>query len=239
MAGDSDDDDFVKRALGIQAAEAVIHRLMPHDVLAVTGGTTMAAVAREMPKPAQSLPVQVVPARGGLGENVAVQANTIASDLARTLGGTSIMLHVPDQLSEDTLNRLVAEPQIQERLQLVRKANFVLHGIGDALTMARRRHLSEEEVALLQKSGAVAEAFGYYFNDAGETVHTMTTVGLRLADLERMRVVMGVAGGRSKASAILAAAKAYRMNVLVTDEGAAKTIVEQTGGEPDDDEGRN
>lgn len=239
VAGDSDDDGFVQRALGFEAAETVIHRLAPDDICAVTGGTTMAAIAREMQKPVRPLPVQVVPARGGLGENVAVQANTIASDLARILGGTSIMLHVPDQLSADTLQRLVEEPQIQERLQLVRQANFVLHGIGDALKMAKRRHLSNSEVTLLQGSGAVAEAFGYYFNDRGQIVHTMTTVGLRLDDLQRMRVVMGVAGGRSKASAILAAAKAYRMNVLVTDEGAAKSIVEQTGGEPYDDEGRN
>lgn len=231
VAGNSDDDEFVKQALGFQAARTLIDRLRVEDVLAVTGGTTMAAVAAAMPRPATPLPVQVVPARGGLGENVAVQSNTIASDFARTLGGTSIMLHVPDQLSEDTLQRLVAEPQIQERLHQVRLASFVIHGIGDALSMARRRHLADADMATLRQRGAVAEAFGYYFDDAGQTVHTMTTVGLRLEDVQRIRVVMAVAGGGSKAAAILAATKAYRMNVLVTDEGAAKSIVQQTGGE--------
>jgi central glycolytic genes regulator len=230
VAGDSDHDEFVKQALGFQAADTLIHRLNVQDVLAVTGGTTMAAIAAAMPKPSSPLPVQVVPARGGLGENVAVQSNTIASDFARKLGGTSIMLHVPDQLSQDTLQRLVTEPQIQERLLQVRQASFVIHGIGDALSMAKRRHLPDADLHALRERGAVAEAFGYYFDDAGQTVHTMTTVGLRLDDLERIRVVMGVAGGRSKAAAILAAAKAYKMNVLVTDEGAAKSIVQQTGG---------
>jgi central glycolytic genes regulator len=40
-----------------------------------------------------------------------------------------------------------------------------------------------------------------------------------------MRLILTVAGGHSKARAIVAAAKAYRMDVLVTDEGAAREIL--------------
>jgi central glycolytic genes regulator len=230
VAGDSDDDEWVKDSLGYEAALAVRGQLRPGDILAVTGGTTMAALARRMPHQTAALGIKVVPARGGLGENVSMQANTIAAELADRLGGESIMLHVPDHLSEETLAHLIEEPQIQGRLREVQSATVVAHGIGEAMTMARRRQMDAAEVEVLRQRGAVAEAFGYFFNAAGETVYTMTTVGLRLSDLSQMRTVIAVAGGRSKAEAIAAAAKAYRIDTLITDEGAAKQIVENIHG---------
>jgi central glycolytic genes regulator len=231
VPGDSDVEGWVKQTLGQQAGSEVTLRLGNDDTLAVTGGTTMAAVAEMLSSHHEFDSVKVVPARGGLGEDVALQSNTVASELAKRLGGTSIMLHVPDQLSTDTFDRLVQEPQIQQRLTEVRGATFVLHGIGDAMKMAKRRQMDTAEIELLGQRGAVAEAFGYYFDAHGEQVYSMTTVGLRLADIEHVRVTLAVAGGHSKARAMMAAAKAYRMDVLVTDEGAAKQILEYYGGD--------
>lgn len=225
VSGDSDADQWVKDTLGYHAAVHLKTMLHPGDVLAVTGGTTLSAVARMMPRKGEPLPVKVVPARGGLGETVSVQANTIASELAAGLGGTSIMLHVPDQVGDETLQHLMDEPMVRQRLAEVRQATVVVHGIGDAMKMARRRQLSADEMSRLRTQDAVSEAFGYYFNSAGDTVYAMTTAGLRLADLDGMRLVMGVAGGHTKAKAIASAAKAYRMDVLVTDEGAAKSLL--------------
>ncbi|GMA49974.1 central glycolytic genes regulator [Alicyclobacillus contaminans] len=239
VPGDSDEENWVKDTLGYQAAIQLRELLRTADVLAVTGGTTMAAVARMMPKKGVDLPIKVVPARGGLGESVYAQANVIAAELAERLGGTSVMLHVPDRLGSETLDLLMQEPQVQQRLQEVREATVVVHGIGDAIQMAERRQLSAAEIELLRERDAVAEAFGYYFNRTGQIVYTMTTVGLRLDDLADMRLVMGVAGGKSKAAAIAAAAKAYKMDVLVTDEGAAKEILHLHGGVQDDNENRD
>lgn len=233
VSGDSDEDQRVKDALGYEAAVYLRSVLRPDDVLAVTGGTTLAAMASQMPDKGEPLPIRVVPARGGLGETVSAQANTIASDLAVRLGGTSIMLHVPDRLSEVTLARLIEEPMVRERLAEVRQATVIVHGIGGAMKMARRRQLDDAEIAQLERSGAVAEAFGYYFDALGRTVFTMSTVGLRQDDLRKMRLVIGVAGGCTKAKAIAAAAKAYRMDVLVTDEGAARALLDARPSAPD------
>lgn len=226
--GDNDEEAWVKNTLGLEAARYLRQALRPTDVLAVTGGSTMAAMATNMPHaggPGGPIPIKVVPARGGLGENVAFQANTIASELAEQLGGTSVMLHVPDRLSEETLQMIVKEPQVQERLQEIRHATVVVHGIGEASRMAERRRSTQQELATLRARGAVAEAFGYYFDADGSIIYEMNVVGLRIGDLSRVRVVLGVAGGGSKAQAIAAAAKAYRIDVLVTDEGAARRLV--------------
>lgn len=92
--------------------------------------------------------------------------------------------------------------------------------------MARRRQASEEELRVLREREAMAEAFGYYFNRDGEVAYSMKTIGLRLSDIEHVRVVLAVAGGSDKATAIAAAAKAYRIDMLVTDEGAAHRLLQ-------------
>ena len=46
--------------------------------------------------------------------------------------------------------------------------------------MARRRNTSEADWLKIQASEAVGEAFGYYFNEQGNVVHKVRTVGMQL-----------------------------------------------------------
>lgn len=224
VGGDSEQDEWSLRELGYSAAHALRAYLQPTCTVAVTGGSTMAAMAEGMPRAPSASSIVVVPARGGLGEQVELLANTIASRLAEKLGGSYRMFHVPDSLSAQTAEQLSQEPAVQEVVEQIRAADIVIHGIGEALTMARRRRLDEATVDLLNGRGAVAEAFGYFFDENGQIVHIMNTVGLRLEDLARIPVVIGVAGGTGKGTAIRAAARAYRIDALITDEGAAQAI---------------
>ena len=52
-------------------------------------------------------------------------------------------------------------------LDLYETTDCVLHGIGDAQTMASVRNTSDEERMLLEEEGAKGEAFGYYFDRRG------------------------------------------------------------------------
>lgn len=226
VEGDSDEDEWVKERIGSTAAELLLHALQDSDIVAVTGGTTVAALANAMPSKASVRNIQVVPARGSVGETVAYQANTVAATLAERLAGRSIMLHIPDSLSPQAFEQLLEDPYIQQRLPLIRSASVVVHGIGEAFAMARRRQASESEVELLRARDAKAEAFGYYFDRAGDVAYSMKTIGLRLSDIQHVRVVLAVAGGSDKATAIAAAAKAYRIDMLVTDEGAAHRLLQ-------------
>jgi central glycolytic genes regulator len=225
VPGNTDEDAWMKKALAAAAARFIRRTLQPGDVIAVTGGTTIAAIAEMMPSMHLSFPVEVVPARGGIGENVEYQANTIASRLAHKLGGTYRMLHAPDNLSDEAYHSLLADPSVQETLVHIRQSRLVVHGIGQAMIMAKRRNTSEDVMRLLQESGAVAEAFGYYFDADGKIVYSMNTLGLRLGDLENVETIIGVAGGESKAEAVLAVAKGTRQDVFITDEACAKRIL--------------
>ena len=62
-----------------------------------------------------------VPARGGLGENVVFQANTIAASMAQQAGGYYTTMYVPDNVSETTYNTLLLEPSVINTLTKLNK----------------------------------------------------------------------------------------------------------------------
>lgn len=226
VPGDSDSSPYAKRELG-RAGAAMLRKLAAKDdVVAVTGGSTMAEVADHLTSSAQLKGNWFVPARGGLGESVELQANTIASTMAKKTGGQYRLLHVPDHLGEEAYQSLIQDPNIREIVDVIRSARIVLHGIGEAMVMARRRKVDQATIDALLQDGALAEAFGYYFDKNGVVVHKMSTLGLRLEDIQRIETVIAVAGGRSKGESIAAVLRYGHEDVLVTDEAAALEMLQ-------------
>ncbi|SDC62351.1 central glycolytic genes regulator [Pelagirhabdus alkalitolerans] len=223
--GDSDVQEWVKYDLGRRAVQSLHDELTSHETVALTGGTTMAAVAEMMQPTSSAIRPLFVPARGGLGERMENQANTIAAEMAKRINGDYRMLYVPDPLSEETYHSIIREPGVKEVLHMIKQADVVMHGIGDALTMANRRKASKDVLEELNTGRAVSEAFGYYFDQSGQVVHKVRTVGIQLEDLSTIKTVIAVAGGKSKAKAIDSYLRQGKSNVLITDEAAAKALI--------------
>ncbi|NGZ77154.1 sugar-binding transcriptional regulator [Saccharibacillus alkalitolerans] len=229
VPGNCEESPLSKRELGKAGAKALLSVMRGGDVVAVTGGTTLAEMAEQLTHPVNA-PLKgswFVPARGGLGESLEIQANTIASNMAKRVGADYRLLHVPDLLSRDAYESLVHDPNIQEIVREIRTARIIVHGIGNAVDMARRRKLDNDTTHELGQKGAVAESFGYYFDESGSVVHNMLTLGLRLDDIKAADVVLGIAGGKSKAKAIHAVLRFGQEDVLVIDEAAALEIVRE------------
>ncbi|WP_221566853.1 sugar-binding transcriptional regulator [Alkalihalobacillus sp. TS-13] len=226
VPGDSDQESWVKKEMGKAAIKRLLPLLKNQKTIAVTGGTTLAAVADMMTPLSKKRQPMIVPARGGLGERVENQANTICAMMAKKANGDYRLLHVPDQLSNESYQSLIGEPVVKDVLEEIRSAEIVIHGIGEAKTMAERRNSSSEVYRQIEEYQAVAEAFGYYFDKDGNIVHKVKTVGLQLDDLTNDKTIFAVAGGSSKASAIAAYMKRGPNQILITDEGAAKQLIE-------------
>lgn len=226
VPGDSDETFWVQRDIGRAAVTQLKARLQADtNIIAVTGGTTMASVAAMMSPDKRERPMHFVPARGGLGETLELQANTVCSRMANRANAEYHLLHIPDEVSQETFERMVEEPSIKNVLGMIKTARIVVHGIGEAMTMAKRRHASPEDLQMIEHHHAVAEAFGYYFDEEGNIVHRVNTVGIQLKQLDAIETVIAVAGGKSKARAIAAYTKRSPHIILVTDEGAAKEIL--------------
>ncbi len=227
VPGNLESDEFVLPEMGRAAAKILRECLEPEMVLAVSGGTSCAAVAEMLPFVPAPEGITVVPARGGLGEEVEYQANTIAARVARKLKTNYRLLHLPDSLSQEALEMLLQDTKTQEILELINSARVLVHGIGTAEDMAARRGAGPGEIERLQRKGAVGEVFGLFFNSQGEIVERIPSLGFYLEELgEKARNIIVVAGGRKKAEAIVAVVGNHPRDLLVLDEGAANRIME-------------
>lgn len=224
-AGDSDQDPHVLQEVGRIAASRLRGFLQSGSTLAVTGGQTIHEVAQALTI-GTAMNVMVVPARGGIGRALETQANTIASEIAKRLGGHHRLMHLPDQLDERTLLELRKLSDVMETLELLQRADVVLYGIGRADDMARKRQLSADALAEVLRRGAVAEAYGCYFDAEGNVVFSASTVAHDLGKLKPNCAMLAVAAGARKAQAIRAVMRSRPQAMLVTDEGAARAILE-------------
>src|SRR5690625_6340781 len=91
---------------------------------------------------------------------------------------------------------MIKEPSINQTLALIKSSDVILHGIGDALTMAKRRKTSTGTIQKLIDQQAVSEAFGYYFDQHGQLVHNVRTLGIQIEDLHPSKQVITIAGDR-------------------------------------------
>ena len=209
--------------VGKAAAERLLRLLTDDMILTVSGGTTVAAVARAM-HTASPMKIRVLPARGGMGMAVETQAGTLAAEFANALGGTYSLVHLPDSVPPEALRELMKLPEIGEPLRALQQTDVLLYGIGRADVMARNRSLSEAEINSILRMGAVGEAVGCYFDASGQPLFQASGVGLSAEQVSRVRCIVAVAAGASKARAILSVLRHHRHELLVIDEGAARAI---------------
>ncbi|MGI6452511.1 MAG: sugar-binding transcriptional regulator [Syntrophomonadaceae bacterium] len=233
VPGDSSTNHLAKREMGRAAANYLQRNWFAGSVIAVSGGTTLAAMADAICNNPRPIDIMAIPARGGLGEEMELQAGTIAATIARAVKGQYRLLHIPDYLEEETAHILKEDVHIKKIVDTIRSCHILVHGIGVAEEMAKRRGLSAGEIDFLHRQGATGEALRYYFDNQGKIVYEVPGIGLELTDLANVNIIVAVAGGSNKAEAIKAVLKSGYPKVLITDEGAVKKIINGKGGKFD------
>ena len=225
VPGNSTEDEAVLKDMGKTTFEVLKNNLNNKSLIGITGGSTMASVAKEALKDDKHREVIIIPARGGLGKDVNTQSNSIAAKLADKLGGMYRLLYIPDGLGEDALKLVLKNKEIKESIDLINDIDTLVFGLGRADTMAERRDLDKSHIKRLLDGGAVAEAFGHYFNIEGKEIWEYSTIGLTLDKFKTLKNLIGVAGGEEKAEAIISIATLNNNMTLITDESAAKNIL--------------
>lgn len=225
VRGDADTDDNVREEAAQAAARQIRYLLQDAQVLAVSGGRTMRLTAEAI-SIAAPIEVTVVPAQGGMGGTMDTQANALAEIFARQLGGQHRLLHLPEGISAQAMEELCRVAQVREALELLQHADMLLYEISHAQALSCERGYGAVEREALEKTGAIAEALGFYFNVQGAMVSNRAAIALRAADLGRRIKTAAVAVGAQKAEAIIAVCMHHPHRLLVTDEGAALRMME-------------
>ncbi|MBU3090818.1 sugar-binding transcriptional regulator [Clostridium sp. CM028] len=225
VPGNVEIDKSVLKEVGKVAAIYVMDIIKDNSIIAITGGSTVKEVVDNLSKNNKYTNVLVLPARGGMARNVEIQANTLVARLADKIGGNYELLHVPDNLSNDALKTIVNEKSIKSIIDKIRSADILIYGIGIASDMAMKREVPEKEIKELEELGAVGEAFGQYYNELGEIVHSTPTIGVKNEDVTDSKTLIAVAAGKNKARAIIATEINRLSTVLIIDQAAAEEIV--------------
>ncbi len=226
VPGDVKKNKSILKDIGKATANYLKSIIRDNNIIALTGGNTIKEFVEAVPKMSNLSNVLVVPARGGMGRKVEIQANTLAASLAKKLNGSYKLLHIPENLSLSLLDTLLKEKEIKEVIDNIHKADILIYGIGEALVMAEKRDVSKEEYDKLKELGAVGEAFGCYFNKDSKVVSENTSIGININEARKINTHIAVAAGESKVDAIIATMMNNHNAVLVTDEAAGRKIVE-------------
>ena len=226
VAGDAENDMSVKHQLGKEAATILQMSAQRQDKIAITGGSSVATIGKFLSPDTSLSSAKFIAARGGMGDEMTFQANTLVAKFAQESGATYRTLFLPEHLSAQAYEAMKREPMIEEMIALYEKVDIVVHGIGAAQEMMIRRNNSLQEQQLIEQKGAVGEAFGYYFNEKGDIVHHIRTIGIQLEQVKRARKILAIAAGANKATAIQAYFKnAAKQSVLITDEQTANEMI--------------
>ena len=230
VPGDSDLQELVYERMG-EELNSALDLLLPlgYSIITVLGGAALAKSAKNLSRNlGKNRQLEFVPGRGALGENVAIQSNTIVQEMALRTGGKYRTLYLPEQVSTEAYKSLIRESTVADVLEDISKTDVVIHGIGLAQDMARRRGYDSVRLSELREKKVVTECFGCFFDSEGKIVDRVHQVGLQFENLNKIPHIFAFACGGRKAKAI----KAYMPNAphqtwLITDEGASKKILKE------------
>jgi central glycolytic genes regulator len=225
IPGDINKDNSLLSEIG-KATASYVNDILKDDIaISLTGGRTVKEVVDNIQKTSKFKNMKVLPARGGMGKDIEVQSNTLVQALANKLQASYELLHIPDNLSHSTFETLLKEEEIKRIFDMIEHSFILIHGIGIAETMYKKRNLSSEITLNIEKYGAVGEAYGHYFNNDGEIVYSMPFIGIPRNRISQVNNMIAVAAGTEKTKAIIAVERNKTNSILVTDEATAREIL--------------
>lgn len=233
LAGSSVDPARLLSQIGELAARYLTTVLSDGMSLSVGWGTTLYEVVQAL-RPAYYRDIRVSQALGSLGSKLpAIDNHLIVRLLADRLGGTPHFLPAPMIVESELVRQsLLQDPQVRETLEIGRRSDISLTGIGVAepelAGMYRAGYIDEAALDDIRAAGAVGDVLVDFFDQNGARLGlpvTRRVIGLSLDDLTAIPMTIGVAGGTRKSAAILGALRTGVLHVLVTDEETARDVI--------------
>jgi deoxyribonucleoside regulator len=227
-------DPEASRAIaGRYAANYLMRHASPHQKIVVGCGRTLRSMVNALQK--VEIPgVSVFQAMGNLGHEAhGIDYNEICSTAANAFGAKAFYISSPAILGEKSgpaSDLIQANPTIETALNLAHHADIYVIGIGSLvsdLVYTKAGMIQEQELTAIADR-AVGDICGRFFDIEGReqpTAFADRIVGIELGDLRQAQLAIAVATGADKVAPILGALRGKWINVLVTDENTARSLV--------------
>lgn len=226
--GESADTALITESVA-QAAATYIASIHPKpDLMGLSWGRTMSAVARFLPD--QWNPgLHVVLVNGSAALRLTTtRTSAVTETFAQTAGGTATVLPVPAIVGrKSTREALDADPIVDRVLTLAKKSEIICFGMGGIShrsILLSSGYINEDDIDRLQACGAVGDVLGRFIDAEGNPVDKELddrTIGLPLKQLRHTERAIGIVAGEEKHDVALAALKAGYVSILITDEATA------------------
>jgi len=214
------------------AAGSILNGLFADAKMAKIGvgmGRTLTAAVSEMVSVERS-GLSIFSITGSLTTNLAANPYDIVLQLMSKTGGEGYLLPVPYLASSiNEKNLFLSQPGVRGLLEKSQNADAFLVGVG---SLEQKGHLvvngllSQTESDELQSAGVVCDLMGHFINVDGDIVKAeiaQQAIGVQLDAIKGKRV-FALAGGRSKALAMLAALRTGIISDLIIDEVLARAL---------------
>ena len=206
-----------------------------HELIGIGHGRTLAMAADYLPS-IDSTRTHFVSLLGGLTRRFSASPFDVVHRLAERTGAEAYIMPVPF-FANTVKDREVLEAQfgVSDVLEMARRASLYIAGIGEVdfkSYIATGGMVDKDDIDEVQKSGAVGEILGQFFQADGRHAPNSVTdraLAPRLADL-RSRKIIALAGGTSKIQAIRAILSSGLLYGLITDEASARRLVKEKPG---------
>ena len=224
-------DDEIKKHIGRIAAEYLHDIVKDEDIIGISWGTTMYAIATQLIEK-KLKGVQVVQLKGGLSyTNINTYASEVNNLFANAFHANGRSLPLPVIFDTPELKEIIEkDSHINQIIQMGKQANIAIFSVGtvkeDAL-LFRLGYFNSEEINRIQEN-AVGDVCSRFFNRNGEICDEKIDsriVGIELEELRKKERTILVAGGERKIEALHAALSSKIANTLVTDQFTAKLLL--------------
>jgi deoxyribonucleoside regulator len=178
--------------------------------------------------------VQVVQLMGSVGGNIPeLDGVSTTGRLAGALGATAHYLHAPVLVADSTVrDGLLRDQNIRATLEIARRADAMVVAVGPI----NRDHgqyltgyINDTHLEYIRENGVVGDVCGSYFSRDGSVIPlemNARTIAVGFEDMRRIPHRIGVSWGADRPLGNIGAVRAGLLNVLITDEGAARSMVE-------------
>ncbi len=227
------EEKLVVKKVAQLAASYLKKKVEPYLSLGVAYGRTLFEMTNFLPdNPVMGL--RVIQIMGGYGKLKGdIMAVELARRIAQAFHGDVVYLLAPAFAQDPKAKEAIEnEEKIKLVMDLAKKVDMALVGIGGVSPISTLMDTGEiypqEREELLQK-GAVGNICGNFYDIEGNQVNNSADkrrISIALEDLKKIPLVVGVAGGKSKVEPILGALRGKLVNVLITDELTAQSLVE-------------
>jgi DNA-binding transcriptional regulator LsrR (DeoR family) len=222
-----------RSGLGICAAsylETYLEAKAP-TIIALSSGQTLRAMVEQIPSMNQPQH-KIVSIIGNMSHYGRAGRHEVVMHLSDRTGAPAYPVPTPvvatsvkERKLLQTQRSFIAVKALAEQA----KVTFVgIGNIGWNAPLHDNGFIDDEEIAELIELGAVGEIAGWAYNAQGVLLKKGTNSRVASVPLEQpaQRLMMAIAGGPAKTEALLAALKGNLINGLITDETAAKAILQ-------------